>query len=154
MYARFARAALAYPDRPTASELVLGAFDEAQEMGFLDAFVFGYRARPELLQLLADDPQRARQAITILERAQDLRLARKYRLTREPLWSLADPQLTPREIEVLRLIRDGYNNAEIAARLVISPFTAKVHVRHILEKLGVRSRFDAARAADAVLPED
>jgi two-component system NarL family response regulator len=53
-------------------------------------------------------------------------------------------QLTPREEEVLRLIRDGFGNKEIASRLCISPNTVKNHVHHLLEKLKVRSRHEAA----------
>ena len=52
--------------------------------------------------------------------------------------------LTRREHEVLGLIADGRTNQEIAKELCISVPTAKVHVRHILEKLGVRTRTQAA----------
>ena len=46
--------------------------------------------------------------------------------------------LTPRELEVLRLLGLGHTNREIAQKLVIEEVTAKVHVRNILRKLGVR----------------
>ena len=55
--------------------------------------------------------------------------------------------LTPREKEVLDLLCEGLGNGEIAGRLVISEKTAKVHVSHILEKLGVRTRVQAVLAA-------
>ncbi len=55
--------------------------------------------------------------------------------------------LTPREREVLELLARGYTNREIAATLVIAEVTAKVHVRRIIQKLGVRSRTEAAIAA-------
>ena len=54
--------------------------------------------------------------------------------------------LTPREQEVLRLVADGRSNRAIAAELVISPKTASVHVSHILDKLMVSSRGEAAAA--------
>ena len=53
-------------------------------------------------------------------------------------------QLSAREIDVLRLIANGMENAEIAAALNISPRTAKNHVSNILSKLGLPSRVQAA----------
>jgi DNA-binding NarL/FixJ family response regulator len=48
--------------------------------------------------------------------------------------------LTEREREILRLVAAGLSNAEIAHRLVISPLTAKTHVRRVLAKLGCHDR--------------
>jgi hypothetical protein len=53
--------------------------------------------------------------------------------------------LTPREWEVLDLLRDGLSNDEIARRLGISSETAKFHVSEILTKLGLANRKEAAR---------
>jgi len=58
--------------------------------------------------------------------------------------------LTARELEVLRLLAGGRTNREIAAELVISDKTASVHVSHILSKLGVRNRVEAASLAHAL----
>lgn len=52
--------------------------------------------------------------------------------------------LTPREWEVLDLLRQGLTNEQIARRLEVSPATAKYHVSEILSKLGVASREEAA----------
>ncbi|HUN79459.1 MAG TPA: response regulator transcription factor [Solirubrobacteraceae bacterium] len=52
--------------------------------------------------------------------------------------------LTPREAEVLRLIAEGADNAAIGEVLSISPHTVKQYVANIFEKLGVRSRVQAA----------
>jgi DNA-binding NarL/FixJ family response regulator len=53
-------------------------------------------------------------------------------------------QLSERELDVLRLIANGLENAEIAEALDISPRTAKNHVSNILAKLGLASRVQAA----------
>jgi NarL family two-component system response regulator LiaR len=55
--------------------------------------------------------------------------------------------LTERERAVLNLIVEGLNNTEIAVKLVVSPSTVKSHVSHILRKLDVASRTEAAALA-------
>ncbi len=52
--------------------------------------------------------------------------------------------LTPRELEVLQLLSRGLSNSAIAEELVIAESTVKVHVRHILKKLNVQTRLQAA----------
>jgi DNA-binding CsgD family transcriptional regulator/tetratricopeptide (TPR) repeat protein len=54
------------------------------------------------------------------------------------------PRLSERELEVLRLVAEGRTNGEIAERLFITRKTAGVHVTHILDKLGVANRVEAA----------
>ena len=58
-----------------------------------------------------------------------------------------DESLTGREIEVLRHIGGGNRNRDIAAHLSISEETVKVHIRHIMEKLGANDRTQAVTIA-------
>src|SRR5262245_18670108 len=60
---------------------------------------------------------------------------------------LGDQALTPREIEVLRQVAAGHRNREIGERLFISEETVKVHVKHVMEKLGAHDRTEAGRIA-------
>ncbi len=55
--------------------------------------------------------------------------------------------LTPRELEVLRLVATGLSNRDLAARLGIAENTVKNHVRNILDKLGLHSRVEAVMYA-------
>jgi len=72
--------------------------------------------------------------------------------------SVAQPLLDPlsqRELEVLQLVAAGASNQEIATALVLAPGTVKLHVSHILSKLGVKSRTQAIlRARDLGLLPD
>ncbi|KXS51184.1 MAG: two-component system, NarL family, nitrate/nitrite response regulator NarL, partial [Marinobacter sp. T13-3] len=52
--------------------------------------------------------------------------------------------LTPREKDILRLIAEGLSNKMIGRKLDISDGTVKVHVKHLLKKLNLRSRVEVA----------
>ncbi len=78
---------------------------------------------------------------------------RALRTRGEPI---PDPDpLTARELEVLRLLSEGKTNPQIASRLFLAVGTVKVHVEHILSKLGASDRTDAAvRALSRGLLDD
>lgn len=59
----------------------------------------------------------------------------------------SDDALTPREVEVLRLVAAGNRNKDIAAQLSISEETVKVHVKHVMEKLAANDRTQAVSIA-------
>jgi DNA-binding NarL/FixJ family response regulator len=91
-----------------------------------------------------------------LTMARDHEFARREEVRLNPE-DLDDPLevLTPREREVLGLLSQGMTNADIARCLFIETSTAKVHVRHILDKLGARNRLEAViRAREALGLED
>jgi ATP/maltotriose-dependent transcriptional regulator MalT len=79
----------------------------------------------------------------LCERIDDRALARQTQL-RIRTTGTTDDGLSQREKEVLGLIVQGFRNPEIARTLFIAESTVKVHVRHIFEKLGVRTRAEAA----------
>jgi len=60
---------------------------------------------------------------------------------------LTNSRLTPREVEVLRLIALGHTSVEIARRLNLSPRTIETHRAHICRKLGASTRADLVRYA-------
>ncbi|MEO6197520.1 MAG: helix-turn-helix transcriptional regulator [Dehalococcoidia bacterium] len=57
------------------------------------------------------------------------------------------PRLTPRQMEVLRLMAEGLTNAQIAPRLGLSPNTARIHVENVRQRLGARTRAGAVARA-------
>lgn len=66
------------------------------------------------------------------------------------------PDLTPREVEVLRLVARGASNPQIAAQLHVTVNTVKAHLKRILEKLNVENRTQAATYAmrRGMFPDD
>lgn len=122
------------------------ALRETRKTENFDAFVLAYRAFPPLLERLAAssdvDATTCRDHIPRVDR----RLAGRAGLSIEGLYDSPAEPLTAREHEVLALIRSGLSNREIARTLWIAESTAKVHVRNVLRKLGVRSRTEAAVA--------
>ena len=61
----------------------------------------------------------------------------RWRAVREAI------ELTPRQVEVLKLVSRGYSNEEIAQRLDVRPNTVKFHLSEIFRRLGVRNRIEA-----------
>ena len=133
---------------PETPALLRAAIESIDSTGWTDRFITAYRAVPELLAAVAASPEWNHLAHEAVRLGRDSRLARRVGVG--PDQDFTGLGLTRREHEVLALLADGLTNDEIARRLFIGVTTVKAHVRHILEKLGVRTRTQAAlrRRAD------
>jgi DNA-binding NarL/FixJ family response regulator len=117
-------------------------FALAGRYGVWDPVVAALRACEQLRDLLNDVGEIRPQLEGLYQRSNDLAFARRAGFRTR---SSDSPRqvLSPREMEVLELLARGFRNRDVARALVISDSTTKVHVRHILEKLGVRTRTEA-----------
>lgn len=119
--------------------------------GYLDGIVYGCRANPDLAKLAVSTPDLRHPMAGLLQASNDLDIAKALGLSLAREVRPRQP-LSAREEEVFDLLSQGRSNHEIAKTLYISESTTKVHVRHIFEKLGVRSRAEAARLSASDLP--
>jgi LuxR family maltose regulon positive regulatory protein len=135
-----------------AEDIVHSTVGTVLQAGGIDSFVTAYRGHPPLLTAAGKASAYADVLSSIVDQARDWALAKSTALPSALGRGGASP-VSRREREVLDLLAQGLRNKEIASALFISEGTVKVHVRHILEKLDVKTRTEAAvRAAD--LPED
>jgi LuxR family transcriptional regulator, maltose regulon positive regulatory protein len=138
-----ANAIVALEDRDTAA--VTSRIRTVVDSRIWDPVVIAVRAVPAVGAFIADQPEWRNWLQQLLSASSDSTLANKFGL-RIPRTAKRRADLTPREDEVHELLAQGLTNEEIASLLYISLSTTKVHVKHIYEKLGVRSRLEAARA--------
>ena len=147
------------PDLPAARSPAHAAMARRDWRGAADAFgEVGWDYDRALMLSLLDDEASLAEALATARRlgAEPLagRVVRRMRRLglRVPQGpreaTRANPAgLTPRQLEVLRLLVEGLANAEIAKRLVVSQRTVEHHVAAVLAKLGAASRLEAARRA-------
>jgi len=113
--------------------------------GHLDVIVIACRVFPDLARVAAQDTKVSNMLTRLFAESHDADLGKAVGLVM-PRAARVRERLSNREREVLELIAQGRTNREIARTFFISESTTKVHVHHILEKLGVRSRTEAVRA--------
>ncbi|MDD3447485.1 MAG: two-component system response regulator NarL [Gammaproteobacteria bacterium] len=116
---------------------------EDDVVGALRAGADGYLLKDmEPEEILAQLEEARQGRVVISDRLTEL-LARALREDSRPR-SVAESGLTERESEILKMLARGYSNKVIARELDIAEGTIKVHVKHILKKLKLRSRVEAA----------
>jgi len=138
---------------PAARILMLTVSEDEQDLAAaLRAGASGYLLKTMEGDALTEAIHRAMQGESVVAQEMTGKLVAAFRLASSPptesrqLPAPASPidQLSPRETEILRGVARGASNKEIARELGIAETTVKIHVQHVLRKLGVASRVHAA----------
>jgi len=125
-------------DTPGARVIILSTFDgDAEIQRALQAGANGY--------LLKNMPQK--QIVEAIRQVHEGKRRIPAELAAQLAEQLGDEGLSQREIAVLKLVAEGNRNRDIGERLFITEETVKVHVRHIMEKLGANDRTQAVAIA-------
>jgi DNA-binding NarL/FixJ family response regulator len=148
---------------PWARSLIIGS--ECSENAVIDAVRIGLDGFLWLQDLTPDNLMRCVRGAYVGELALPRRVAGKLiPLVRQETLSTGMTgnaygnnhnvdSLTPREVEVLRLVARGARNREIAAQLVVTPATVNKHIQNILNKLNVHNRVAALREVPEITRE-
>jgi DNA-binding NarL/FixJ family response regulator len=137
--------------QPDCRVIVLTTFDEDETVfDGLRAGAIGYLLKDAPTEKLYEAIRAAAKGESFLQPSVAAKLVAEFnRLSEQaPAWvqSMEEP-LSPRELEILRLLATGATNREIAAQLVLAEGTVKNHVTNILNKMGVSDRTRAALRA-------
>lgn len=136
---------------PGAQVLMLTMSESEADLGAaLRAGACGYLLKTADNQELTQAIERAVRGVSSFSAEMAGKLATAFRHDAEAVLAAAAPppdplaQLSPREREILDLIARGDSNKQIARELGIAETTVKIHVQHLLRKLGLDSRVQAA----------
>lgn len=122
---------------PSVKVLVLSSFQDHESVyAMLRNGAVGYLTKSSLAQDLAETIRATFQGKMVFSSEVGAQLV-------SPPQPAVDFHLTDRELQVLVLMAEGMNMPEMAAKLVVSPATAKFHMENICRKLGVRTRSEA-----------
>ncbi|MFJ4224019.1 response regulator [Microbacterium sp. NPDC089695] len=128
---------------PTVRVLVLTTYETDDDiLGAIEAGASGYLLKAAPHEEIVAGIRAVAEGHTVLAPAIASTLVTRMRSERDER-----PQLTPRELEVLRLVAAGRSNPEIARDLFIGEATVKTHLLHVFEKLGVSDRTRAVTLA-------
>ncbi|MBV9818183.1 MAG: response regulator transcription factor [Solirubrobacterales bacterium] len=139
------RRILAHDHEPPPSVLILTTFDlDEYVYDALRAGASGFLLKDVPPEQLAAGIRTVGEGDALLAPSITRRLIAEFAATRQP--ASTPPrldELTPRELEVFRLLATGMSNNEIAGHLIVAETTIKTHVTRILMKLGARDRVQA-----------
>ena len=132
--------------------IILTGADDEDEIGLqaLRAGAAGFLSKDLDVAALPRALESARSGEAVISRRMTMRLIEQIRRTPEGVAGMRPVRspLTPREWEVIDLLRAGRTTEEIAGDLVLSTETIRSHVKNLMRKLDVRSREEAVAAAD------
>ena len=138
-------------DLPTTRILMLTVSDEEDDLyEAIKAGAAGYLLKEISIEEVADAIRAVVQGQSLISPSMASKLLNEFNVLArraDGKQQFAAPSLTPREIEVLRLVSRGMSNREIAEELYISENTVKNHVRNILEKLHLHNLMEAVMYA-------
>ncbi len=128
----------------TTAILILTADDDPQTLfGLLESGAVGYVLKDDALETLVSAVRTAARGETWLSPSAARQVVKRAVAGVPPGAEAALSALTPREIEVLRLIGRGLDNTAIAQELVLTKRTVQNHISSIYSKLGLTSRAEA-----------
>jgi two-component system nitrate/nitrite response regulator NarL len=131
---------------PAARIVMLTVSEDAEDlMACLRAGASGYLLKNVDAEFLVESIRRAARGESSMSPHMTSKLVRElHAATKAPDAACGKPPLSPREQEILRLVATGSSNKEVARALGVAESTVKIHVQHILRKLGLSSRVQAA----------
>ena len=124
--------------------LLTASIDDAEVIEAVRLGVCGLVMKDSTPDALIDCVRRVHAGEQCLDQAV---VTKAFRATLDREAAVRDSALTPREIEIVRMVAEGLRNRAIATRMAISEGTVKVHLHNIYEKLGVDGRLELTLAA-------
>jgi DNA-binding NarL/FixJ family response regulator len=118
--------------------------DDESMIEALMAGAVGYLQKDESLESIITAVHGAANGDALIPRRIGNEVLRRLREHKAPEDARQEIKLSERELEVLRLVVEGYDNASISRQLHISPHTVKNHVAKVIDKLGVSNRLSAS----------
>ena len=129
---------------PTVAVLVLSAYDDDQYVfALLEAGAAGYVLKDVHASELAKAVRAVHAGESVLHPTVARKVLDRFAQGADKTHQRSPDELTPREIEVLKVAAKGMTNQQIARELVISARTVQVHLSNVFSKMGVGSRTEA-----------